>query len=79
MIESPLPHFKQPLLKTPFHERARALSQVDSFIPWSGYSTVDVFSTVEQEYFAMLRVTSRSRKRVASGPVIRYFTIGIRS
>jgi hypothetical protein len=32
-----LPHFLQPLLKTPFHDRARALSQLDSFIPWSGY------------------------------------------
>ncbi len=45
--------FQQPLLKTPFHERARALSQADSFIPWAGYTTVDVFSTVEQEYFAI--------------------------
>ncbi len=45
--------FQQPLLTTPFHERARALSQADSFIPWAGYTTVDVFSTVEQEYFAI--------------------------
>ena len=49
----PEPHYRQPLLRTPFHERMRAFSQVDSFIPWSGYSTVDVFSTVEQEYFAI--------------------------
>jgi len=47
------PHYRQPLLRTPFHDRMRAFSQVDSFIPWSGYSTVDVFSTVEQEYFAI--------------------------
>jgi aminomethyltransferase len=53
MTQSPAPHYNQPLLKTPFHERARALSQVDSFIPWAGYTTVDVFSTVEQEYFAI--------------------------
>jgi aminomethyltransferase len=53
MIESPAPHFKQPLLKTPFHERARALAQVDSFIAWAGYTTVDVFTTMEQEYFAI--------------------------
>jgi glycine cleavage system T protein (aminomethyltransferase) len=46
-------HFRQPLLETPFHARARALSQVDSFIPWAGYTTVDVFTTVEQEYFAI--------------------------
>jgi aminomethyltransferase len=49
----PIPHFRQPLLETPFHERARALSQVDSFVPWAGYTTVDVFTTVEQEYFAI--------------------------
>jgi aminomethyltransferase len=49
----PVPHYLKPLLETPFHARARALSQVDSFIPWSGYSTVDVFTTVEQEYFAI--------------------------
>jgi aminomethyltransferase len=45
--------FRQPLLKTPFHARARSLSQVDSFIPWAGYTTVDVFTSVEQEYFAI--------------------------
>jgi aminomethyltransferase len=47
------PHFVKPLLETPFHARARALSQVDSYIPWAGYTTVDVFTTVEQEYFAI--------------------------
>jgi aminomethyltransferase len=56
--ESPAPHFKQPLLKTPFHERARALSQVDSFVAWAGYTTVDVFTTVEQEYFAVRNATT---------------------
>ncbi|HXC10893.1 MAG TPA: aminomethyltransferase family protein [Steroidobacteraceae bacterium] len=58
MTQSPAPHYKQPLLKTPFHERARALSQVDSFIPWAGYTTVDVFTTVEQEYFAIRNATT---------------------
>ncbi len=53
MTQPLAPHFKQPLLKTPFHERARALSQVDNFIPWAGYTTVDVFTTMEQEYFAI--------------------------
>ena len=45
--------FREPLLRTPFHERARALSQLDSFIACNGYTTVDVFSTVEHEYFAI--------------------------
>jgi aminomethyltransferase len=52
------PHFKQPLLKTPFHARARELSQADSFIAWAGYTTVDVFTTVEQEYFAIRNATT---------------------
>jgi aminomethyltransferase len=47
------PHFRQPLLKTPFHERSRAFSQQDSFVAWAGYTTVDVFTSVEQEYFAI--------------------------
>jgi aminomethyltransferase len=58
MTQPPAPHYKQPLLNTPFHERARALSQVDSFIPWAGYTTVDVFTTVEQEYFAIRNATT---------------------
>ena len=52
------PHYRQPLLKTPFHERARALSQIDSFIPWAGYTTVDVFTSAEQEYFAVRNASS---------------------
>jgi aminomethyltransferase len=58
MNESPAPHFKQPLLRTPFHERARALAQVESFVPWAGYTTVDVFTTMEQEYFAIRNATT---------------------
>ena len=45
--------FRHPLQPTPFHRRARELSQVDSFVAWAGYTTVDVFTTVEQEYFAI--------------------------
>jgi aminomethyltransferase len=51
--DSTAPHFQQPLLRTPFYARARALSQVDSFIAWAGYTTVDVFTSMEQEYFAI--------------------------
>jgi aminomethyltransferase len=52
------PHFKKPLLETPFHARARYLSQVDSFVAWAGYTTVDVFTSVEQEYFAIRNATT---------------------
>lgn len=46
-------HYREPLLRTPFHDAARALSQVDSYVPWAGYTTVDVYTSVEQEYFAI--------------------------
>ena len=58
MLTASEPHYRQPLLKTPFHERSRALSQLDSFVPWSGYTTVDVFTSVEQEYFAIRNASS---------------------
>ena len=58
MLTESEPHYRQPLLKTPFHERARSLSQLDSFVPWSGYTTVDVFTSVEQEYFAIRNASS---------------------
>ncbi|MBV8783076.1 MAG: aminomethyltransferase family protein [Gammaproteobacteria bacterium] len=58
MLTESAPHYRQPLLKTPFHERAREWSQLDSFVPWSGYTTVDVFSSVEQEYFAIRNASS---------------------
>lgn len=73
-----LPHFTQPLLHTPFHERTRALSQTDSFIAWSGYTTVDVFTTVEQEYFAIRNaatlydLTPMVKYRIAGPDALRY-------
>ncbi len=72
MNESVAPHFQQPLLKTPFHERARALSQVDSFIPWAGYTTVDVFTTMEQEYFAIRNATTLYDLT----PMVKYRVVG---
>jgi aminomethyltransferase len=72
MTESPAPHFRQPLLKTPFHDRARALAQVDSFIPWAGYTTVDVFTTMEQEYFAIRNATTLYDLT----PMVKYRVVG---
>jgi len=72
------PFFQQPLLKTPFHERARALCQVDSFVPWAGYTTVDVFTTVEQEYFAirnsatLFDLTPMVKYRISGPDALRY-------
>ena len=78
MLTESEPHYRQPLLKTPFHERLRALSQMDSFIPWAGYTTVDVFTTVEQEYFAIRNATSlydltpMVKYRIAGAGAMRY-------
>jgi aminomethyltransferase len=78
MLTESEPHYRQPLLKTPFHERARALSQMDSFIPWAGYTTVDVFSFVEQEYFAIRNastlydLTPMVKYRIAGRDALRY-------
>ena len=78
MLSESAPHYRKPLLKTPFHERSRALSQVDAFIPWTGYTTVDVFSTVEQEYFAIRNsssvydLTPMVKYRVAGRDALRF-------
>ena len=78
MLTESEPHYRQPLLKSPFHERARALSQVDSFIPWAGYTTVDVFTSVEHEYFAIRNATSvydltpMVKYRIAGPEALRY-------
>jgi len=70
--------FREPLLRTPFHERARALSQLDSFIPWNGYTTVDVFSSVEHEYFAIRNASTlydlspMAKYRIAGPDALRF-------
>ncbi len=72
------PLFREPLLRTPFHARARALSQLDSFIPWNGYTTVDVFSTVEHEYFAIRNactvydLSPMAKYRITGSDALRY-------
>ena len=71
-------HFQKPLLETPFYDRARALSQNDAYVPWAGYTTVDVFTTVEQEYFAIRNastlydLTPMVKYRVAGQDAERY-------
>lgn len=78
MLTASEPHYRRPLLPTPFHERSRALSQVDSFVPWAGYSTVDVFTSVEQEYFAIRNaasvydLTPMVKYRIAGADALRF-------
>jgi aminomethyltransferase len=72
------PHFQQPLLETPFHGPSRLYSQVDSYVPWAGYTTVDVYTTVEQEYFAIRNaatlydLTPMVKYRVSGADALRY-------
>jgi aminomethyltransferase len=78
MLTESEPHYLRPLLPTPFHERSRRLSQVDSFIPWAGYTTVDVFTSVEQEYFAIRNaasvydLTPMVKYRIAGSDALRF-------
>jgi aminomethyltransferase len=72
MTDSATSLFAQPLLRTPFHERARALSQVDDFIPWAGYTTVNVFTTAEQEYFAIRNAATLYDLT----PMVKYSVVG---
>jgi aminomethyltransferase len=58
MLAANDPHYRRPLLRSPFAERAAPFVQTDAYLPWSGYSTVDVFSSVEQEYFAIRNACS---------------------
>jgi len=51
-------HYKRPLISSPFFPRQREFVETDTYIPWSGYSSVDVFSSVEQEYFTIRNAAS---------------------
>jgi aminomethyltransferase len=57
-FNTPDPHYRRPLLRTPFAGRAEPFIQTDAYIQWSGYTTVDVFSSVEQEYFSIRNACS---------------------
>ena len=78
MDTAPRPHFRKPLLETPFGARARELQQLDRYVPWAGYTTVDVFSTVEHEYFAvrnaatLFDLTPMVKYRIAGRDALRY-------
>lgn len=46
-------HYRRPLKHTPFHEASQPWIQTDVFVAWAGYCVPDVYSSVEQEYFAI--------------------------
>ncbi len=45
-------------LNTPFYSRAKELCETNLWSPWKAYTTVDCYSTVEEEYFAVRNATS---------------------
>ena len=45
--------YEAQVLRTPFHSRTAALCQANDWSTWAGYTTVNVFTSVEQEYFAI--------------------------
>jgi aminomethyltransferase len=45
------------LLKTPFYSRASELCQTNLWSPWKAYTSVDCYSVVEEEYFAIRNAT----------------------
>ena len=46
-------HYRRPLLHSPFFEASRPWITTDAFVGWAGYSTPNVYSSTEQEYFAI--------------------------
>ena len=46
-------HYRRPLLHSPFFEASQPWIETDTFVAWAGYCTPDVYSSVEQEYFAI--------------------------
>ncbi len=65
--------YTQPLLETPLHARTAPLCLTGDWAHWGGYLTVNSFSIVEQEYFAIRNAAtlfdlSPMRKYRISGP-----------
>ncbi len=46
------------VLTTPFHSRTSALCQTNRWSPWKAYTTVDCYSVLEDEYFAIRNATA---------------------
>ncbi len=52
------PLYQAPLLETPFHERTSALNQANAWARWAGYTTVDCYTDLSTEYFAIRHAAS---------------------
>ncbi len=52
------PLYQAPLLETPFHARTSALNQANAWARWAGYTTVDCYTDLSTEYFAIRHAAS---------------------
>ncbi len=64
--------FEAQILKTPFHSRTAALCRTNDWGDWAGYTTVNVYSNVEREYFAV----RNSATLFDLSPMIKYAITG---
>ena len=52
-----IPHNESMMLHTPFHTRCAAACEVNLWEDWKGYTTPQVFTEVDMEYFAVRNST----------------------
>ena len=73
MTSRALAPYQVPLLTTPFHSRLASFAKANDWLRWGGYTTVNCFSEVAAEYFAIrnsatLYDISPMRKYRIAGP-----------
>ena len=72
------PLYETPLLETPFHARTAPLNQVNEWGRWAGYTTVDCYTDLSTEYFAirhaatLFDVSPMVKYRIAGADAERY-------
>ncbi len=72
------PLYETPLLETPFHARTAPLNQVNEWSRWAGYTTVDCYTDLPGEYFAirhaatLFDVSPMIKYRIAGADAERY-------
>ncbi len=70
--------YEAPLLTTPFHARLAPLATANDWLRWGGYTTVNCFSGVPAEYFAIRNaatlydISPMRKYRIAGPDAVRY-------
>ncbi|MDH3230094.1 MAG: aminomethyltransferase family protein [Alphaproteobacteria bacterium] len=72
------PLYQEPLLETPFHARTASLNQTNEWGRWAGYTTVNCYTDLATEYFALRHaatlfdVSPMIKYRIAGADAERY-------